>query len=470
MIGIEFTVQFSVVMTKPRAEQLLAHLDKGPRQEDLTFAAWRPSQGTRRYTAVLGRLILPEEDERILQGNVAFTSEYLRRALAELRAGEGLALIHSHPGRGWQGMSDDDVVAEQDRLASPAFGRTGLPIVGLTSGNDGSFSARAWVRSAPRRFERVDAATVRVVGRHLRTTFHPAIRPASRPDKTQVATVSVWGEPRQADLARCRVGIVGLGSVGSIVAESLARTGVSDFILVDHDRIEDRNLDRTAGSVAADARIRRFKVKVAARNIARCATATAPSVVTISQSLLTESGYRAALDCDVLFSCVDRPWPRHLLNAIAYSQLIPVIDGGIFALVEGEKFLHADWRVQAAGPERPCLVCVGALNPEDVMLDLAGKLDDPDYIQNLSAEQRARISRRNVHPFSMSVAAHEILQFLGVVTGLDRIGGAGPQMYHCYPGRMDVDLELECCRPDCDYDGLTASAADLLSSAGQRPG
>ena len=34
-------------------------------------------------------------------------------------------------------MSEDDVVAERDRLAGAAFGRTGLPVVGLTRGTTG---------------------------------------------------------------------------------------------------------------------------------------------------------------------------------------------------------------------------------------------------------------------------------------------------------------------------------------------
>jgi tRNA A37 threonylcarbamoyladenosine dehydratase len=39
-------------------------------------------------------------------------------------------------------------------------------------------------------------------------------------------TVSAWGERKQRDLARLRVGIVGGGSVGSFIAEGVARTPV----------------------------------------------------------------------------------------------------------------------------------------------------------------------------------------------------------------------------------------------------
>ena len=117
-----YSTEFSFAMTASTDAELRGHLDKGRRQEDLTFATWRPSTGRRRTTAVLSRLLRPREDERILQGNVAFTADYAQRALGELQPGEGLALVHCHLGPGWQDMSDDDVVAERDRLAGAAFG------------------------------------------------------------------------------------------------------------------------------------------------------------------------------------------------------------------------------------------------------------------------------------------------------------------------------------------------------------
>lgn len=63
----------------------------------------------------------------------------------------------------------------------------------------------------------------------------------------------------------------------------------------------------------------------------------------------------------------------------------------------------------------------------------------------------------------MSVAAHEILQFVGLVTREKRVGGFGPQMYHAYPGEMEV-LPIQHCHAGCGYNELTGSAHDLTGN------
>ena len=281
-------------------------------------------------------------------------------------------------------------------------------------------------------------------------------------ETAQAATLSVWGEAVQDTLARVRVGIVGLGSVGSIVCEALARMGVSRLTVIDHDVIETRNLDRTLGATQEDVDACRFKVEVAERTFRSAATATSYSVRSVPGSLLDADGFEAALACDVLVSCVDRPLPRHVLNVVSYGHLIPVIDGGILAKVDERGHLvHVDWRIHTVGPARSCLVCSGALFRSDVALDRDGQLDDPDYVANLSAVDRERYSRRNVFPFSLSVAAHESLHLVGLLGGGQRLSGIGPQMYHGYPGRMDV-VEDSVCEPDCEYERLVASAPTAL--------
>ena len=459
--------ELSVAMTGDLDGLLRQHFAHQDRQEDLTFVTWRWSHGATRSTMVLRRAILPADDERILDGNVSFTSEYLTRALGEVVPGEGFGLIHSHLGPGWQGMSWDDVVAERDRLAGAVSGRTELPLLGMTWGTDGTWSARAWGRSAPFVYDCVEIPVVRVVGPDgLAMSFHPQERPAPAPVPAQEATVSVWGERAQKDIARTRVGIIGLGSVGSIVAEALSRVGFSYVVLLDFDHIKIRNLDRTMHATRDDALSETKKVNVAARAIADSHTAADMTVQQIPETLLSEAGVLAALDCDVLISCVDRPWPRWILNGLAYAHLVPVVDGGIFAAVTPAGTpLHIDWRIHTVGPGRACLVCLGALLRSDVGLDRDGLLDDPDYIANLPPSERERYSRRNVFPFSLAVAAHEVLHLVGMIAASSRVSGIGPQHYQAYPGRMDVAATKRC-QPGCEFEAMAASAIALAEQFG----
>jgi hypothetical protein len=81
---------------------------------------------------------------------------------------------------------------------------------------------------------------------------------------------------------------------------------------------------------------------------------------------------------------------------------------------------------------------------------------------------RGSVSRRNVFAFSMSVAAHQTLQLAGLITGMPRIGGIGPQHYAAYPGRMTVE-QPGACDEDCDINALTAAATDLSGNVGPNP-
>ena len=388
---------------------------------------------------------------------MAFLPQYLHRVLAGVPDGSGIALLHGHPHSGWQGMSADGTVAERDRLAGAVAGRTGLPLLGLTRGTDGAWSGRFWLRDAPRSYRKRPVRSVRVVGTEIGITYHPDEPPVSVGDN-QAATLSVWGWPAQERLVRTRIGIVGLGSVGSLVAEALSRIGLRNLTYIDFDRIEVRNLDRTVGASPDD--IGRQKVDVAANHTRRNATASSLDLQIVPHDARTPEGLAAMLDCDALVCCVDQWIPRHLLNTMAYSHLIPVVDGGIFASVRPDgRPQHVTWRIHTIGPGHACMVCLGALRLSDVGLERTGQIDSPDYVAGLSEEDRAAIARRNVFPFSMSVAAHEVLQLIGLVAGLPKIGGTGPQKYDAYPGKMEI--QDGSCKSECEFAALTATAIDL---------
>lgn len=431
----------NVAMPGEAHDRLAGHLLRGDGQEDLCFALYRPSTGGRRDTCLVNEVVLPTNGERQVHGNASFSGEYFLRAadIAE-DANAGLALAHSHPaGMGWQDMSRDDIAAEE-RYAAQTLSLTGLPLLGLTLAQDESWSARRWER-ARGEYLRRDSASVRVAGEQLRISHHPTLSPRVGHDERMRRTVSAWSATVQQDLSRQHVGIVGAGSVGALVGEALARTGVRRFTIIDFDTIKLHNLDRLAHATRLDARLHYAKCQRLRDTILRYATADDVTVDALELSITEPAGYLAALDCDVIFSCVDRPWPRQVLDHIAYAHLIPVVDGGISVRARPH-LTNADWKAHIAAPGRPCLECLGQYLAADVALERAGDLDDPSYIDRLPDDHRLR-ANENVYAFSLACASLEVLQWLSMTVAPLEIADVGAWNFHFVTGNMD-QLSTDC--------------------------
>ena len=169
---------------------------------------------------------------------------------------------------------------------------------------------------------------VRVVGqRSYRIYANDNVAAAPKRKRVLKRTFDTWGHQAQDTIARLKVGIIGVGSVGCIVAEAIARVGITEVLLIDPDRVKEHNLDRLLYGTSKD--IGKRKVDLAAKVMQRNAAAEKIRITALALSIHNETAYKAAVDCDILFSCVDRPVARDVLNYIAQAHLIPVIDGGV---------------------------------------------------------------------------------------------------------------------------------------------
>ena len=128
---------------------------------------------------------------------------------------------------------------------------------------------------------------VRIVGpMSYKLYFNNNLRPAPQRQNILKRTIDSWGRKAQNDIARLKVGIVGLGSGGSVVAEAVARIGVEQVVLIDHDRVKEHNLDRLLNATVKD--IGRPKVEVAANAMRRSGTARQIKVTALPMSIQDE--------------------------------------------------------------------------------------------------------------------------------------------------------------------------------------
>lgn len=455
----------SVALTGELDGRLAAHLDRPDGQEELTFALYRWSRGKNRDTALLVDLVLPEGGERLVHGNASFTGGYFLRAARVAGARDcGLALLHTHPGATtWQVLSRDDHDAEAGHAVQAQL-LTDQPLLGMTySSGNGTYSARLWPihnREAGRALSPVWAHTVRSVGTALAVSYNPAFVRISSVNARTVRTVHAWGRPVHESLTRLKVGVIGAGSVAQQVAEGLARTGFTDITVMDFDAVEEHNLDRLLHATVAD--IGRAKVAVLADALTRDAVADTFTVNPMEHSVVESDGWLAALDCDVLFSCVDRPWPRYALNVASYAHLVPVIDGGVAVDIRGgdsaePNLRGAEWRAHLVAPGRKCLECLGQYDPADVNLERNGLLDDEHYINSLPYGHHLR-ARENVFAFSMACAAAELLELFRAVARPSGIPDVGATLTHWATATTDRDTSD--CAPACPFSTILLAAGD----------
>ena len=449
-------MQYEVALTDGAStvakEHLLRHYDRDERQEDICFALWHPSTGRTRTTALISEILIPQDGETHLHGNASFESSYLGRAISSARKKHaGIALLHSHPSAGWQGLSEIDQRTEQEVVA-PRSRATGLPFVGLTSGSDGTWSARFWLPNGQTHALKWCNKVRMVSHASYRIDFNDHVIPPTprRPELRR--TYDTWGTLTQDKLSRLNVGIVGVGSVGSVVAEAMARIGIEHLTLIDPDRIEIHNLDRLWFATRSDKG--RLKVDVAKDKLTRHATAADPLIDVEARPIEDEVGYQQALDCDIIFSCVDGPIARNTLNYIANSHLIPVIDIGV-AVRRNERaseLEYAHWKSQLVTPSHICLRCSRQYTNHDLTLARDGSLADPAYANR--GTQTSRPGSENVFPFTLgagAMAVEEMLRYVAFPAAWPATGWSEHQV----KSSRTKPLAGEC-EPGCEFKNRAA--------------
>lgn len=156
------------------------------------------------------------------------------------------------------------------------------------------------------------------------------------------------GVEGQAALLASHALVIGAGGLGSPVALYLGSAGVGHITLVDHDTVDETNLQRQIAHSLA--RVGRFKAESAREAIA----AINPDV---QVTTVTERADAALLDslvaqADVVLDCTDNFATRHAINQACVTHRKPLVSGAAIRM-DGQLSVF-----DARTPGNPCYACV----------------------------------------------------------------------------------------------------------------
>lgn len=312
-----------------------------------------------------------------------FSKEYHHRAIEKAKAlSGGLLRVHTHP----NGVSPSPI---DRRSANRVFNddadrlRPGAPLVAAITNERGDWSARIYEFGAASDPKVRRTTAIRIVGhRFQKQANSDTDHSVDGVDRTaQDSTIQLWGTRGQKILAGLHVGLVGCGGVGSILAAHLPRLGVGRLTLVDFDRLEPANANRASGASRIDIRQRRLKTHVAQREAHRAATHPEFDSRVVDGSVVeTEQEWTAIpelLDCDVIVAAVDAARPRKVLDHIAFSHCIPVLNGGSRLHAQNDGTLREEAKIETSvtGPGFPCFECQRVWSRDQVEFER----DNPRY-------------------------------------------------------------------------------------------
>ncbi len=164
-----------------------------------------------------------------------------------------------------------------------------------------------------------------------------------------------FGKNGQKHFSRSRALIIGVGGLGSWVAELLARAGIGSLCLVDSDCVELTNIHRQAFYTEDDAKIAAArKVAVAREKIAHINSSVNVDIV-FARADASNIG-QFAENCQLVIDGTDNFPTRFVINDFAIKNELPWIFAGV---------LGATAQTMTILPHRkPCLRCVFPDIPE----------------------------------------------------------------------------------------------------------
>lgn len=375
-------------------EKLHRHLFPGDGDEHGAVLLAGISETPRETRLLVRQVFLAKDGVDYVPGKRGYrmlTADFVARA-SHVASKEHLCYfaVHCHGGRDSVSFSDTDLASHQRGYPALLDITSGGPIGALVFAEN-AVAGEIWTRSGIQSLQ-----SMTVVGLNHRELFPEPPDIGSACEMMFNRQALIFGEVGQQRLSKAKIGIIGLGGVGSLVNEELARLGVGEIVAVDPEKLEPSNRSRVVGSRRWDSqdwlvnskwqmlkrlgkRLAKNKVEVA-RRVAREANGDIRYQAICGDIVDRKTAMKMA-DVDYLFLCADTMQSRLVFNALVHQYLIPGVQIGSKVTVDhagtvGDVFSVSRMVLPYSGGG--CLLC-------NQLID-SGRLQD----EAISEEERKR--------------------------------------------------------------------------------
>lgn len=392
-----------VLVSQELHERLISHLFPGDNDEHgaiLRAGVVRTGESLRLLVRHVEPAQFGTDYVRGQYGYRALAPTFIHRQIMSCR-NAGLAYLAVHNHRSDQHVDFSGIDMESHERGYPALldiGR-GIPVGALVYGHR-SVAADIWLPNGSRR----SLGTYRVVGRSINRLYSDQHRQTAA-DTEHDRQIRMFGASGQHLLAASKVAVVGLGGVGSLVVEYLARLGVGTIFMIDPDPIEDTNLSRVVGATRADVEAGLLKTQIAIRHARELALDAV--LRPVARDVASATVARKLRDCDFIFLAADSMRARLVVNALAHQYLIPAVQLG--AKVRPGPAGDLDDAMSAVRHIRPasgCLWCNGLIDATQLAIEAKSDAERKDQAYGVREPDPSVITLNAV------AASHAVNDFL----------------------------------------------------------
>lgn len=409
-------MHYRLIVPETFYAQALKSLFPKSGDEGLVFFLAGKSFGENWFTLTVRDVLIPSERDFAHSGNhgIELGEEAKVRFILKARS-EGLCLIeaHSHPYvRSKVTLSAYDWENARDFIPYVHLKLNERPYSALVFGQE-CLDGFVWFSGS---LEPVPLQELLVVGPRVRKIYPTSCSNGNCgldiDDLRFDRQLRAFGREGQICLERLRVGVVGVGGVGSLVVQSLVHLGVRSFTLIDDDKVEATNLNRLVGANSWD--ISTPKVAILGRLIQTVSpTAKVNALLCNVRDL---KAMQALKDVDIIFGCTDSDSSRLILNELVISCGIPYVDIATGIESAGGKVHEAGGRVVIVVPDFPCLLC----SQEIDLKEAHDELTSPEELEFRKSRGYASeaIEAPSVISLNSTISSLAVTEFLAMTTGI----------------------------------------------------